>query len=108
MRGALQYAIARALVAVWLAGAAAACSTGGAGEETRPTPTLGGGEKVYVPTGPGRTLEAVVDPEFHMAAACGEYLAGLRSAAVISRFRRSMISGGVFAGATKAYQLVAS
>jgi hypothetical protein len=41
-----------------------------------------GGEKVYAPTGPGQRLEQVVDPEFHMAAARRDYLAGLRSGAV--------------------------
>jgi hypothetical protein len=45
-------------------------------------PTVQGGEKVFAPTGPGQRLEQVVDPQFHMAAARRDYLAGLRSGAV--------------------------
>jgi hypothetical protein len=60
----------------------ASCVAARRSEETRPTPTVRGGEKVYAPTGPGRRLEQVVDPEFHMANARRDYVAGLRVSAV--------------------------
>lgn len=68
-------ALAMAVLALSLSGCAAR------GEDPRRTPTVRGGEKVYTPTGPGQRLEPVVDPEFHMANARRDFVAGLRSSA---------------------------
>jgi hypothetical protein len=74
--------VAISAVPILLTAAIVACASRPAHEEAGPpTPTVRGGEKVYAPTGAGQRLEPVVDPEFHMAAARRDYLAGLRGAA---------------------------
>jgi hypothetical protein len=61
--------------------ALALCACAPRGEGGPPTPTVRGGEKVYAPTGPGRHLEPVVDPEFHIANARRDFEAGLHGSA---------------------------
>ena len=75
--------LARHLLAIALLWGLAGCAgTKADQEESRPLPTLPGGDKVYAPTGPFRQLEPVVDPEFHMKAARRDYVAGLRTSSV--------------------------
>jgi hypothetical protein len=58
-----------------------ACASSRSEEAGPPVPGVPGGEKIYAPTGPGQRLERVVDPEFHMAAARRDYVAGKRNSA---------------------------
>jgi hypothetical protein len=77
--GKTSWAVALALT-ICAAVGSPGCAGGPSGEEVKPLPTVRGGERLYTETRPSDTLEEVVDPEFHMAAARRDYLAGITGA----------------------------